>query len=115
LLALATRPLRLIIEKKLEWLVYRRTNQYRETLLHFGSKLGSIISLDELASEILPILCKALKLRQVSLLVEDEKGTFKAHFEYPKGDEGIEERLCFNTNSPLAIWLERGDMLVNSE
>ena len=113
LLALATHPLRLTIEKWLNWFFYRRTSRYRETLFHFGSKLGSIISLNELASEILPTLSKALLLRKATLLVEDDMGTFTAQFTYPKGEEGIEERLRFSTVNPLVIWLGRGNTLIN--
>ncbi|MFC1943151.1 diguanylate cyclase [Chloroflexota bacterium] len=113
LLALATRPLRLTIEKWLDWLFYRRTSRYRETLIHFGSKLGSIVNLDELAGEILPTLSKALRVKKVMLLIEDNKDTFTAQYTYLNGEEWTEEKLCFSADSPLVSLLGRGNTFIN--
>ena len=109
LLALATRPLRLTIEKRMDWVFYRETNTYRNMLLNFGSRLGSIINLEELANEILPAMSKALLVKHAKLLVEDDKGYFTAQFSFPKEEERIKDKLRFSTDSPLVTWLGRGN------
>ncbi|GAI25784.1 unnamed protein product, partial [marine sediment metagenome] len=51
MLALLARPLRHSIQEGVDRFFYRETYEYRQALLSFSSKMGNIINLNELASE----------------------------------------------------------------
>ncbi|MFH1638846.1 MAG: diguanylate cyclase [Chloroflexota bacterium] len=105
LLALAARPLRLVIQERVDRVFFGGMHRYREELLNFAGTIGNILDLDELASEILPKMSKALLIRQVRLLVEDDEGDLTVQFSYPKMEEESGNGLRFSTNSPVVIWL----------
>lgn len=89
-------------------LFYGGTYRYRQALLSFNIKMGNIISLNELAEEMLPTIVKALRTSQAQLLFEDSStGDFTTQFTYPQaaGGPGIEPD--FARDSPVVTWLEK--------
>ena len=108
LLALLARPLRYIIQEGIDRLFYQRTYKYRRTLLGFGSKMGSILNLDELAKEMLPAITKAMNISQTSLLLQDTgSGDFTTQFTYPKAKKESSDELKFNADNPIIAWLKK--------
>ncbi|GAI46478.1 unnamed protein product, partial [marine sediment metagenome] len=106
LLVLLARPLRYIIQEWVDRFFYRETYKHRQMLLGFSSKMGNILNLNELASEMLPAVTKALHVTQAKLLFQNmSSGDFVAQFTYPEveGESGNEFRL--NADNPIAAWL----------
>jgi len=108
LLALLAPPLRRSIQEGVDRFFYRETYEHRQTLLSFSSKMGNIINLNELASEMLPALTKALNITQAKLLFEDiNSGDFTTQFAYPEAEGESSEELRFNVDNPIVVWLEK--------
>ncbi len=100
--------LRPIFLEKVDQLFYRGTYSYRQALLSFNSKMGSIINLGELADEMLPIISKALRTPQAKLLFEDSSsGDFTTQFTYPKVKGKSSDELRFSLDNPIVAWLEK--------
>jgi diguanylate cyclase (GGDEF)-like protein/putative nucleotidyltransferase with HDIG domain len=108
LLLLVSRPLRYLIQERVDRLFHQETYVYRQALLSFSSKMGSILHLDEVANEMLPTICKALRLTHTKLLFQEaSSGDFVIHFTYPTAKEGTKDRLRFSADNPLVIWLAK--------
>jgi len=108
LLALLASPLRHYIQEGVDRFLYRETYEHRQTLLSFSSKMGNIINLNELASEMLPAVTKALNITQAKLLFEDvNSGDFTTQFAYPEAEGESSEKLRFNVDNPIVVWLEK--------
>ncbi|MBI4284417.1 MAG: diguanylate cyclase [Chloroflexi bacterium] len=106
LLTLGTRPLRLAMQRWVDWLFYRETQSHREALVNFGSRMGGILNLDELVSHMLPSLNEALLTSQTRLLLLDsDKAEFITQYTYPETDSnsGVSPRL--STDSAIVGWL----------
>ncbi|MCK4368174.1 MAG: diguanylate cyclase [Dehalococcoidales bacterium] len=107
-LVLLARPLRHSIQELVDRFFYRETYEYRQALLSFSSKMGNIINLNELASEMLPAVTKALNITQAKLLFEDiNSGEFTTQFTYPEAEGESSEELRFNVDNPIVAWLEK--------
>ena len=105
LLVLLARPLRYIIQEWVDRFFYRETYEHRQMLLGFSSKMGNILNLNELASEMLPAVTKALHVTQAKLLFQNmSSGDFITQFTYPEveGESGNEFRL--NADNPIAAF-----------
>ena len=85
---------------------YRDTYQHRQLLLNIGNNLGVLINMNQLADEILPALCRALRVSHAQLLLRDNNGSFTAQFAYSEIDDN-EIELTLNANNPIIIWLEK--------
>jgi diguanylate cyclase (GGDEF)-like protein len=97
------RPVQGLIDR----IFYRDTYQHRQLLLNIGNKLGGVINLDQLADEILPAFCRALKVSRAQLLLRDTNtGSFTAQFAYPKIEDN-EIELTLNADNPIISWLEK--------
>jgi diguanylate cyclase (GGDEF)-like protein len=107
-LVLLARPLRYRIQELVDRFFYRGTYEYRQTLLTFSSKMGNIINLNELASEMLPAVTKALDITEAKLLFEDlNSGDFTTQFTYPEAEDESGNELSLNVDNPIAVWLEK--------
>jgi diguanylate cyclase (GGDEF)-like protein len=108
LLALVARPLRQVIQEGIDRLFYRETYTYRQALLSFSSRVGSIINLNELADEMLPTIGKALRITQAKLMFQQNGGgNFASQFSYPKTDAKSGDELSFSLDNPIVAWLEK--------
>jgi diguanylate cyclase (GGDEF)-like protein len=108
LVVLLARPLRHLVQELIDRIFYRGTYHYRKSLLTFSKKMGNIINLDELASEMLPAVTKALNITRAKLLFEDaNSGDFTTQFIYPEEEDGSGKELRFNVDNPIIAWLEK--------
>lgn len=108
LLILLAGPFRYLIQELIDRIFYGGTYQYRRALLTFSKKMGNIINLDELASEMLPAVTKALNITQAKLLFEDvNSGDFTTQFIYPEEEDESGKELKFNVDNPIIAWLEK--------
>jgi diguanylate cyclase (GGDEF)-like protein/putative nucleotidyltransferase with HDIG domain len=108
LLALAARPLRLLIQEQVDRLFHGETHIYRQALLGFSGKMGNILNLEEVANEMLPTICKALRLTQAKLLFQEMgSGDFITQITYPPMEEEANVKLRFNADNPIVTWLTK--------
>jgi diguanylate cyclase (GGDEF)-like protein/putative nucleotidyltransferase with HDIG domain len=116
LLFAAARPLRYFIVELVDRLFHRETYTYRQSLLSFSRRMGGNLSLDEVANEMLPNICKALRLTQAKLLFQEmSSGDFVTQFTYPPMGEGESDKLRFSTDNPISIWLTREGKTLSPE
>ncbi|MFC1953053.1 histidine kinase [Chloroflexota bacterium] len=88
-------------------LLSRGTYHYRQALLDFSIKMGNIINLNELADEMLPTISRALRTKQVRLLLADDaNGDFTTQFAYPKKNDRSKKDPSFNLDNPIVSWLD---------
>ncbi len=108
LLALLARPLRYFFQELVDRFFYRETYEHRQALLTFSSKMGNIINLNELASEMLPAVTKALDVTRAELLFEAiNTGDFTTQFTYPETEGESSDELSLNVDNPIVAWLEK--------
>ncbi len=101
-------PLRHYIQELIDRIFYGGTYRHRRALLTFRKKMGNIINLDELASEMLPAVTKALNIEHAKLLFEDiNSGDFTTQFTYPKVEEDSNDGLRLNVDSPIVALMEK--------
>jgi diguanylate cyclase (GGDEF)-like protein/putative nucleotidyltransferase with HDIG domain len=116
LLALLARPLRHVIQEWVDRFFYRETYDYRQTLLSFRSKMGNILNLNELASEMLPAVTKAIHATHAKLLFQNmTSGDFITQFTYPELEDESGDEFRFNADNPIAAWLVKEDTPLSLE
>jgi diguanylate cyclase (GGDEF)-like protein/putative nucleotidyltransferase with HDIG domain len=110
-------PLIQLITKGVEYLFFRGTYDYRRELLNFNRKMSHIITLDELAKEILPTITKAVNIPGASLILQDSRtGNFETQYKYPEDSESVEgvlKDISFDADSPVITWMEKKGMALN--
>ncbi len=67
-------PLRNILEVKIEQLFYPKTYDYRQMLLDFSRKAGSILEIDQLGAEVTNLVAAALNAKRAYLLLFEGEG-----------------------------------------
>jgi len=108
LVVVSARPLIQLVELAIDRIFYRRTYDYRQSLLNFSDKMGNILDLDELAKEMMPAMVNAMNITNTKLLFQDnESGDFKVRYAYPKLKDGEDSGLSFNPDSPIIDWLDK--------
>ena len=108
LLVIMVRPLTRMVEKSVDILFYRRTYNYRQSLLSFSDKMGNILDLDELARELLPSITNALSVTRAKMLFQDsESGDFKVQYTYPDPEVENGNILGLSPDSPVIAWLDK--------
>ncbi|MBI4285131.1 MAG: diguanylate cyclase [Chloroflexi bacterium] len=106
LVALLTPSLRLKVQEAVDRLFYGRTYEHRRAVLNFGTRMGNIINLGELASEMLPAITRALRATRAMLLLQDgQPGDFTAQFVYP--ESAAEDRLKMGADNPVVTKLDK--------
>ncbi|MFC2040383.1 histidine kinase [Chloroflexota bacterium] len=89
-------------------LFFHGTYPYRQALLGFNSKMGNIIDLSDLADEMLPAICMALRTSHARLLLEEtNSGDFTSQFTYPKVNNKSSYGLRIKPDNPVITWLEK--------
>jgi len=109
LLSMGARPLRKNIEELVDRLFYRNTFDYRQSLADFGNKMGGNLNLEELASELLPMLTNAINVNTGYLILgNNSNGEFRSEFSYPKKDNSKnDEVISFDPDSPVVNWFAK--------
>lgn len=86
---------------------YRDTYHQRQKLVNLGNRMSDVNNLSHLASEMLPSICKTLKISETHLLLRDyTSGGFVEQFGYPEIKEEI-NGLIIDSDSPIISWLQR--------
>ena len=107
LITLLARPLRQVVQEGIDRLFYRDTYSYRQALIDFSVKAGSIIDLTELANEMLPTVSKAIRISQAQLMFQQGGGSFTTQFSYPSAERKEEDKLAFTTDSAIVSVLQK--------
>jgi len=108
LLVLLLRPLRYAIEEGIDRSYFRETYNSRRELINFSTKMRNIVNLDELAGAMLPAICNALHIKQVSLFLQDvSHGEFATQFAYPKATDKPKDELRLGIDNPVVVWLDK--------
>lgn len=108
LFAIAFQPLRNVIQRGVDRLFYRRTYDYRQTLLTFSQRMSNVLNLGELAENILYPITKALYAKRAYLfLPEAEGGDFVARFVEPAAANGSDGTMRLGRDNPVVTWLSR--------
>jgi len=106
LLALVARPLRYVIQEKVDRFFYRETYDYRQILFTFSDKISNVLDLGELAQSILDPIVKAMHIKQAALLLpEIESGDFNTQFIQRAAPKEPLTKLRFTSDSPIVTWL----------
>ena len=107
-LTVVFRPLTRVTQRIVDRMFYGETYSYREALLAFSSRLGSIIELNQLAQEMLPSVVSALKITEARLMFQQNgAGEFTSQFSYPKATE--KDTLSFSPDNPVVSQLQKDD------
>lgn len=107
-LALLCFPLRKPIQVFVDRIFYRETYDHRQTLLHFTSKMGNILNLEQLSWEMLLSLSKAIRISTTVLLLEDRGGgSFSTQFVYPKQQDKPDNELRLSFDSAIVAWFQK--------
>ncbi|OGO01333.1 MAG: hypothetical protein A2Y59_03365 [Chloroflexi bacterium RBG_13_52_14] len=104
--ALLFNPLRNFAQKLVDRLFYGESYDYRQTVLNFSSKMGTILNLNELAEAMLPAVTKALRIRQASLLLPNGSG-FNTHFARRFDSNLPVAPIKLADDNPIVTWLKR--------
>ena len=108
LLALISLPLRRPVQELVDRIFYRETYDHRQTLLSFTSKMGNILNLDQLTTEMLQTLSKAIRISHAVLLFEDPGSSlFTVRFVYPENKDKSANDFNLSFDSPVVIWLQK--------
>ncbi|MFC1910593.1 histidine kinase N-terminal 7TM domain-containing protein, partial [Chloroflexota bacterium] len=101
-------PLRKVLQRGVEHLLYPATYDYRKTLLEFGNKASSILDIDELGRELTRLVASAVGAGKAYLLLPDSSGgDLKVRFGVPDVEESVAEKLSLTADSPVINWVER--------
>ena len=101
--------------KQIDRLFYRDSYQYRHELNEFARKrIRGLISLNELGTELLTLLCGAIKCRQSYLLLpREDTGDFYIRFAVPLKED--RPSLIIKTDSPIMRWLRTSNCYLSKE
>lgn len=105
LLACSFNWLRSALDQAVDRLFYGNRYVHRQMLLGFASKMSKFINMKDIADAVLPPLTKAIRARQVTLLLPGNThyaGRFAARL--TGGEQNI--RIKLHRDSPLIHWLE---------
>jgi diguanylate cyclase (GGDEF)-like protein/putative nucleotidyltransferase with HDIG domain len=108
LLAVISFSLRRPIQEVVDRLFYRETYDHRQTLLGFTNKMGNILNLEQLTTEMLQTLSKAIRISQAILLFEDPGSSlFTVRCVYPETNDKLSNVFSLSFDSPVVMWLQK--------
>ena len=101
--------------RQIDRLFYRDSYQYRHELNEFAKKrIRGLISLNELGTELLTLLCGAIKCRQSYLLLpREDTGDFYIRFAVPLKED--RPSLIIKRDSPVMQWLRTNNSYLSKE
>jgi diguanylate cyclase (GGDEF)-like protein/putative nucleotidyltransferase with HDIG domain len=101
-------PLRRPVQTLVDRAFYGETYAHRQTLLSFTSKMGNMLNLDELSSEMLQSLSKAIRISHAVLMIEDPgSSVFTVRTVYPVAKDDEKDQFTLSFDSPVVTWLEK--------
>ena len=115
-LAILLRPMRLLIQDRIDRLFNRDTYTQRLALLEFSNKVINKIKLDQIAEDMVSTVGNALRLTQVDLYLEEpEHGDYTINFTYPKLDNKMDKAIKLSRDNTLVILLYKDNKPINIE
>ncbi len=101
--------------KQIDRLFYRDSYQYRHELNEFARKrIRGLISLNELGTELLTLLCGCIKCRQSYLLLpREDTGDFYIRFVVPPKED--RPSLIIKSDSPVMQWMRTNNSYLTRE
>jgi len=113
LLAVISFSLRRPIQELVDRLFYKETYDHRQTLLGFTNKMGNILNLEQLTSEMLQTLSKAIRISQAILLFEDQGSSlFTVRCVYPETNDKLSNIFSLSFDSPVVMWLQKESQIL---
>ena len=113
LLVLVSVPLRRPIQELVDRVFYRETYDHRQTLLSFTSKMGNILNLDQLTTEMLQALSKAIRISRAVLLFEDPGSSlYTVRYVYPETKDKLHGEFSLSFDSPVVMWLQKESQIL---
>jgi diguanylate cyclase (GGDEF)-like protein len=105
-MAVALVPLRSLLQRGADQLLYPGRYDYRKTLISFGKKAASIIKMDELGRELTGLVAGAVGAKRAYLMLPGADGKYSARYAVPEQSEE-DEPLSFKIDSPVTEYLIR--------
>jgi diguanylate cyclase (GGDEF)-like protein len=113
LLAIISFSLRRPIQELVDRLFYRETYDHRQTLIGFTNKMGNILNLEQLTTEMLQTLSKAIRISQAILLFEDPGSSlFTVRCVYPDTNDKLANIFSLSFDSPVVVWLQKESQIL---
>jgi diguanylate cyclase (GGDEF)-like protein len=113
LLAIISFSLRRPIQELVDRLFYRETYDHRQTLIGFTNKMGNILNLEQLTTEMLQTLSKAIRISQAILLFEDPGSSlFTVRCVYPETNDKLSNIFSLSFDSPVVMWLQKESQIL---
>jgi diguanylate cyclase (GGDEF)-like protein/putative nucleotidyltransferase with HDIG domain len=113
LFAIISFSLRRPIQEVVDRLFYRETYDHRQTLLGFTNKMGNILNLEQLTTEMLQTLSKAIRISQAILLFEDPGSSlFTVRCVYPETNDKLSNVFSLSFDSPVVMWLQKESQIL---
>ena len=113
LLAIISFSLRRPIQELVDRLFYRETYDHRQTLIGFTNKMGNILNLEQLTTEMLQTLSKAIRISQAILLFEDPGSSlFTVRCVYPDTNDKLSNIFSLSFDSPVVMWLQKESQIL---
>jgi diguanylate cyclase (GGDEF)-like protein/putative nucleotidyltransferase with HDIG domain len=107
LLAVISFSLRRPIQELVDRLFYQETYDHRQTLLGFTNKMGNILNLEQLTTEMLQTITKAIRISRAVLLFEDPgSNLFTVRYVYPETNDKLTNVFSLSFDSPVVTWLQ---------
>ncbi len=101
-------PLRMALQRIVDRMFYGESYDYRQMVLHFAQRMGSVLDLGELAEAMLRPLTKAVGASQASLLLSGD-GDFISRFAERLVEGEPITSIKLNKDSPITNWLTKED------
>ena len=115
-LAILLRPMRLLIQDRIDRLFNRDTYTHRLALLEFSHKVVNKIKLDQIAEDMISTVGNALRLTQVDLYLEEpEHGDYTISYTYPKLNDKMDKVIKLSRDNTLVILLDKDNKTINIE
>jgi len=107
-LVIVSLPLRRPTQVLVDRVFYGETYAHRQTLLSFTGKMGNILNIDQLSTEMLQAISKAIRITHALLLVEDKGSSlFTVRTVYPETIDKANNQFVLSFDSPVVAWLEK--------
>jgi len=113
LLVIIGLPLRRPVQVLVDRVFYGETYTHRQTLLSFTNRMGNILNLDQLSTEMLQALSKAIRITHAVLMIEDPGSSlFTVRTVYPEGKDKVDNEFVLSFDSPVVTWLEKDSQVL---
>jgi diguanylate cyclase (GGDEF)-like protein len=115
-IAVAFYPLRNALRRRVEWLFYPKTYDYRRMLIEFSKKASNVIKIEELGAELTNLMKAAIMSKRVYLLLFESVGvgSVKQFVSEDTTNEAVTD-LSIKPDSPISEWLRKENKLLFRE